>query len=285
MLEIIVSSIAVIALIIGSITDIKTREVPDWLNFSLIPLALGIRLIASLASNDYSFIISGLIGFVSFFLLALFMFYTGQWGGGDSKMLMGIGALVGLEFNLNTTLISFLVNVVIVGSLYGLFWSMILVFQNRNKFFKEFKKMINSIKLLQRIILTIFLILIAGSLLIDSIVLKMLVISFLVVLYFSFYLILFVKIVEKSCMLKYVNPTEVTEGDWIVKDIYIGKEFISGPKDLGIEKKQLNKLIAYYKKGKIKKVLIKIGIPFVPSFLIAYIMTLMLGNLLLYLII
>jgi len=284
MLEIIVSSIAVIALIIASITDIKTREVPDWLNFSLIPLALGIRMIWSLASNDYSFIISGLIGFVTFFLLALFMFYTGQWGGGDSKMLMGLGALVGLEFNLNTTLLSFLVNTIIVGSLYGLFWSMILVFQNRKKFFTEFKKMIVSIKLLQRVILIIFLVLILRSLLVQDTVIKMLMISFFTVLYFSFYLILFVKIVEKSCMLKSVNPTEVTEGDWIVKNIYVGKEFISGPKDLGIEKKQLNRLIAYYKKGKIKKVLIKVGIPFVPSFLIAYIATLMFGNLLLYLI-
>tara|TARA_Y100000310_G_C20640196_1_gene793480 strand:- start:1586 stop:1843 length:258 start_codon:yes stop_codon:yes gene_type:complete len=85
-------------------------------------------------------------------------------------------------------------------------------------------------------------------------------------------------------MLKYVKPTEVTEGDWIAKDVIINNKRLTGPKDLGIERKQLNKLIAYYKKGKIKKVLIKVGIPFVPSFLVAYVLTLLYGNLLIYLI-
>ena len=42
----------------------------------------------------------------------------------------------------------------------------------------------------------------------------------------------------------------------------------------------LKKLINYYKKGMIKKVLIKVGIPFVPSFLVAYIITLFFGNVL-----
>ena len=65
------------------------------------------------------------------------------------------------------------------------------------------------------------------------------------------------------------------------KDIVVNKKYITGPKDLGIEKKQLKKLINYYKKGKIKRVLIKIGIPFVPSFLIAYLITLWIGNVLL----
>ena len=73
MLEIILASIIIIALLIGSITDIRTREVPDWLNFSLVPLGLGIRLIYSLAVGDYSFVIAGLIGFAVFFVLGLFV--------------------------------------------------------------------------------------------------------------------------------------------------------------------------------------------------------------------
>jgi Flp pilus assembly protein protease CpaA len=280
MLEIIISSIALIALIIGSITDIKTREVPDWLNFSLVPLGLGIRLIWSLASNDYSFIIAGLIGFAAFFALALIMFYTGQWGGGDSKMLIGLGALIGINLNINTQIVSFLVNTIIVGSLYGLFWSTFLVLKNRKKFATEIKKILSSRITLRKIMIIIFVILLISTLLIPDPLLKMLAVSLILVIFLSFYLIIYVKAVEKSCMLKYVKPTEVTEGDWIAKDIFIDKKYISGPKDLGIEKKQLNKLIAYYKKGKISKVLIKVGIPFVPSFLVAYIVTLIFGNLL-----
>lgn len=284
MLYIIIPLIAIIALIIGSITDIKRREVPDWLNFSLVPLGLGIRLIMSLASNDYSFIIAGLMGFAAFFILALIMFYTGQWGGGDSKMLIGLGALIGLDFSLKTTLISFLANVVIVGSLYGLVWSIFLVLKNKKKFLAEIKKILSSIITLRRIMIVVFAVLAVSALLIPDAVLKLLIISLIVVIFVSFYLLIFIKAVEKSCMLKYVKPTEVTEGDWIAKDIFIDKKYISGPKDLGIEKKNLNKLIAYYKKGKINKVLIKIGIPFVPSFLIAYILTIIFGNLLFFII-
>ena len=80
-------------------------------------------------------------------------------------------------------------------------------------------------------------------------------------------------------MLKYVLPKQLTEGDWIVKEIKIGGKYITGPKDLGIEKKQINKLISLYKKKKVNKILIKEGIPFVPSFFIAYVVTLIFGNL------
>ena len=80
-------------------------------------------------------------------------------------------------------------------------------------------------------------------------------------------------------MLKYVKPQQLTEGDWIAKDIKIQGKYITGPKDLGIEKNKIRKLIELYKKGKVKKILIKEGVPFVPSFFAAYVVTLMFGNL------
>ncbi|MBW2999427.1 prepilin peptidase, partial [Candidatus Woesearchaeota archaeon] len=118
----IVLIIVLIALIIGSYVDIKTREVPDWLNFGLIFTGFGIRLIASFATFDWSYIIEGVFGFVLFFILAYLMFYTGQWGGGDSKMLMGLGALLGLRFELHHFTISFLINIFLIGAFYGLVW-------------------------------------------------------------------------------------------------------------------------------------------------------------------
>ena len=80
-------------------------------------------------------------------------------------------------------------------------------------------------------------------------------------------------------MLKYVKPQQLTEGDWIAKDININGKYLTGPKDLGIEKRKIRKLIELYKRGKVKKILIKEGIPFVPSFFVAYVITLLYGNL------
>jgi len=105
---------------------------------------------------------------------------------------------------------------------------------------------------------------------------------FLVILVFSalliFYSTIFVKSVEKTCMLKFVEPEKLTEGDWIAKNVIVNKKRIAGPKDLGIEKKQIKQLIELKRKGLIKKILIKEGIPFVPSFLIAFIITFWFGN-------
>jgi Flp pilus assembly protein protease CpaA len=282
MFEILIITTVLIALTIASITDIKTREVPDWLNFSLVPIGLFVRLVWSILTNDYSFIMYGVFGFLVFFVLGLIMFYTGQWGGGDSKMLISLGTLIGLEFNFESTLISFLVNLVIVGSIYGLIWSIILSIKNRTKFIKEFRKTTKSMKRYRIVMIITFIVLFLIVLLIPNIFTRFLLISFIVVIYSSFYLILFVKVVEKSCMLKYVKPNQLTEGDWIAKDIIISKKYIAGPKDLGIEKKQIKKLISLYKQGKVKNILIKIGIPFVPSFLFAYILTLIFNNLFLY---
>ena len=80
-------------------------------------------------------------------------------------------------------------------------------------------------------------------------------------------------------MLKYVKPQQLTEGDWIAKDVNINGKYLTGPRDLGIEKRKIRKLIELYKMGKVKKILIKEGIPFVPSFFVAYVITLLYGNL------
>ena len=77
-------------------------------------------------------------------------------------------------------------------------------------------------------------------------------------------------------MEKYVDPEKLTEGDWIVNDVLVGGKRICGPKDLGISLEQIGHLIKLKHKKKIKKVLIKEGIPFIPAFFLGFIVTLIL---------
>jgi prepilin signal peptidase PulO-like enzyme (type II secretory pathway) len=84
-------------------------------------------------------------------------------------------------------------------------------------------------------------------------------------------------------MLKRVHPNKLTEGDWIVKDVVIGGKRITGPSDLGISMPQIRKLRALAAKGKVRAVLIKQGMPFVPSFTFAFLLYLAFGNVLLHL--
>jgi Flp pilus assembly protein protease CpaA len=87
--------IALIALVVASITDLKTREVPDYISYGLMFTAFAISLIYSIINLEYSYILQSLMGFIIGLIIAYSMFYLGQWGGGDSKLIMGLGAILG----------------------------------------------------------------------------------------------------------------------------------------------------------------------------------------------
>ena len=277
-------SISFIALFVGSITDLKTREVPDWLNYGLIISGIAFNLLFSIIYSAPSFIINSTVGLLIFFGIACLMFYAGQWGGGDSKMLMGLGAAIGLDasFKSQQFLLAFLVNSLLIGAIYGLFWSLLLVFKDKKKFWKEFSKLLLNKKIAQakRIIMALLVLFIVAFFFIKIFYLRLLILSLAFLILTTFYLWVFVKAIEKSCMYKLVEPQKLTEGDWIVKNIFVGGKYITGPKDLGISKSKIRKLADFYNKGKVRKILIKEGIPFVPSFLVAFVITFIFGNLL-----
>jgi len=274
--------IAFFALLIGSYTDIRTREVPDWVNFGLMGIGFGTSLLFSIIYFKIDFILASVVGFGIFFVIAWLMFRFGQWGGGDSKMLMGLGAIIGIDFiSKNFFLGNFLVNAMLIGAVYGILWSFFAIFRNKKRFVKEFKKAIRNKKVIltKRIIFILFIILTLTAVFIPDKFIKLMLFYLAAVLILTFYLWVAIKAVENSAMLKYVKPSQLTEGDWIAKDINVGGKYITGPKDLGIEKNKIKMLIDLYKKGKVRKILIKEGIPFVPSFFIAYVLTLIFGNL------
>ena len=273
--------ISFLVLLIGSITDMKTREVPDWVNYSLVASGLGINLLFSVIYSNDDFIINSIIGLAILFGIAYVMFYAGQWGGGDSKMLMGLGAMIGVDVSFNEPqfLGGFLINILFVGAFYGILWSLYLAIRDKGSFSKEFKKIISrkDIAKWKKIIIISTLLLIIISFITPTYI-KILLIALAFMSITTFYMMIFVKSIEKSSMHKLVEPSKLTEGDWIVKDVKVNGKYVTGPKDLGIDKSQIRILIDAYKKRKIGKVLIKEGIPFVPSFLLAFILTLLIGN-------
>ncbi|MFC1648554.1 prepilin peptidase [Nanoarchaeota archaeon] len=274
--------VALIGLILGSAEDIRTREVPDWLNFGLIFIGVGSALIFSLVESDYSYIVNSIAGLIVCITLAYLMFYTAQWGGGDSKLLMGLGALIGLDvYNLQQVplLLTLVLNIFIFGAIFGLIWTLVLAIKHWKSFVKRLKAMLYSPKIvmLRKINLAVsFLLLI--TIMFVPFVYKLIFFALMLFLYVSLYLWMFVKSIEESCMIKDVDVSKLTEGDWIVKPVIVKGKKICGPKDLGIKKHQIAELKALKAKGLIKKVTIKEGMPFVPSFLIGFIVTWIWGN-------
>lgn len=269
-IEVLLPAILLIALIIGSVTDMKIREVPDQLNYLLIVLGLGIRSIMALIESDVSIILSGVAGFGVMFAIAMFLFYTGQWGGGDAKLLMGMGAIIGLEFLLTTFMVGFLINLILVGAIFGLFFSFYLVSKHKKDFKLAWKN--NPAKKFQVFVWLVGLFpIFVGLFFFEALILFAM---FSILIIGSYYLLIFMKVVEGVCMIKEIPVSRLTEGDWIVNEVIIKGKRICGPSDLGI----LDKQIELLKKLKVKSIIIKEGIPFVPSFLIAYVVTFIFGS-------
>ena len=270
------------ALLLASITDLRTREVPDMLNYGLVFFGIVLNASLSVLFWDYNFILGSILGLALCFAIGWAMFYAGQWGGGDSKMLMGLGATLGLPFQFGSSfLLALLLNILFAGAVYGLFWSIFLVFRNRKKFSSAFTRLTSGkYHHAARLIIVALLIAFAAVMLLPfrNSLLKMYMLWLLILGPLMYYVWLLVKAIEKSAMLVLMPVQKVTEGDWIAKDVLIKGKRICGPKDLGISRQQINLLRKFAQRGLIAKVLVKQGIPFIPSFLLALAFTLLWGN-------
>lgn len=274
--DIVISTIAIIWLIAASITDIKKREVPDWLSFSLITLGLATRLIASLLFSNFSYFFYSLIGLGIFIAIGFSFYYAKVFGGGDAKLLIALGACFGsrpffaktpTSFYPEPFLLTFMVNLLFLGAIYGIFFSAILALKKKKEFCLAYKKIDKNYK--------IFYFVFAFLIFVFAIITKLYnLISLSVILAFLPYIFSLVKASEKL-MIKQKSWHELAEGDWLVKEIKIKNKIIK-PTVHGLTKKDIQEI----KKAN-KKVLVQDGIPFVPVFLVALLVSMFLGNLLL----
>jgi len=277
MLELSLILVALFVLIVASYVDIKILEVPDWVNFTGIAAGIGIHLIFSLQQLSWWPIALSLIGFAIAFGLACLMFYSGQWGGGDAKLLMALGAIIGFEADKLAFGTSFLINLVFIGGAWGLIWCIGLSVKNWKKFWPAFKIIRHQRAYVKTRILTLF---VSATLIIASFIMAEVQIELLglaLLTYFLCYLTIFVKSVELSSMHRWITPDKITEGDWLLKPVIAGKHKIM-PNKLGLEKPDVEMIKKLYAQKKISKILVKYGVPFAPAFLFAFIATLIFNN-------
>ncbi len=271
-LDLLLISITLLVLLISSYTDIKTREVPDWVSYAFLSTAVGIRLIFSL-EYSWSILLSGLLGFFVCFLLAHLLYYTRQWGGGDSKILMGMGASIGITYPFTPAsfnLLLFFIFLLFVGAIYGLIWMCILAFRNSTLFLKTFSQKLNQHKHIQYLIIILTFLSIIISLF------SPLFWPFVILIPLFFYLLLAVSCIEEHFFHIQKPILHLTEGDWLAQTISINNRTLFQPKTL--EKSDITTLQNLHSQHKLSAVLIKEGIPFLPSFLFAYIIIILLTN-------
>jgi Flp pilus assembly protein protease CpaA len=280
MLELSVIIVSLIILCIATYTDIRTLEVPDSLNYAGMVAGIGIHLILSLQTATWWPVLSSLIGFGIGIAIACLMYYTGQWGGGDAKLLMALGALFGFQLDKFGFSASYLVNLVFIGGAWGVTWSLMLAARNFKKFKTMFKKLRQEKKYVRMRIMTMIsaLIMIIAAFFMPELQLQF--IGLAALTYLMCYLTIIIKSVELTCMHKWITVDKLTERDWLVKPIKVGKQTLEPPK-LGLEKEHLAKIRKWHKEKKLDKVFVRYGVPFVPAFLISFLVTWKFGNLIL----
>jgi Flp pilus assembly protein protease CpaA len=244
------------------VQDLRKREIANWLNFSLVIFALVFRFFYCLFNNqEYGFFFQGVLGFGIFLIIGNLLYYGRVFAGGDAKLMIALGGVLPLSgnflLNINSVLI-FLLFFLVAGAFYGVALSTILAVKNRKRFVKEFSKEFRDKKNYFYISLIFGIILIMLAFFQGFFVYLGILVFIAPYAYFS------AKSIDEACMIKKIDTNSLTEGDWLYKDLKIGRRLIKA-KWSGLS----NEEIDFIRKKK-KNILIRQGIPFSPVFLISY---------------
>ncbi|MEK6898038.1 MAG: prepilin peptidase [Nanoarchaeota archaeon] len=254
-------ALAFIWIVFASVQDLKTRIVANWISFSLIIFALGFRFFYSLFSGDFGFFYYGLIGFGIFFLIGNALYYGRMFAGGDAKLMIALGAVLPFygNFYKNLEILTmFFLIFLFSGAVYGLFWSFILSARNFKIFKTEFGKQFKRKKSL------IYICTLFGTMLLIFGFFEI-IFSYLGILIFILpYFYIYAKAVDESCLVSKVPVKKLSEGDWLYNDLKINKKTIKA-KWSGLSYGQIKEIKKVYQTVKIRQ-----GIPFVPVFLISF---------------
>ncbi len=253
--------LALVWISFATIQDLRKREIANWVNFSLIIFALGFRFFYSLFSEaGFNFFYQGVLGLGVFFLIGNFFYYGRLFAGGDAKLMIALGAILPFSQNFSVNLnifILFLFVFLITGAVYSLVISLIISSRNFKKFRKEFGKIFNKNKKFIYPVMFLGLVLMISGF--NTLIFYLGIIVFILP-----YFYIYAKAVDEACMIKKIKTSLLREGDWLYRDVKIGKKIIKATWS-GLNKKEI-RLIQKNKKF----VLIRQGIPFTPVFLISF---------------
>lgn len=223
-----------LALVIATYVDIKKREVPDSLTYVLIALGIFMATLSSIFSWSGAPLVASLTGlFIAYCIGALF-YYGGQWGGGDAKMLMGLGALWGVHllplFNqttITTQIIPLLLWYILAVLFAGLLYGVLLLFVKICIHFSTFKKalykklhepQIKKTRILI-IILTILFLILGLTSFISA--MQFFFIGLAVLLIVAYYVLLWAKVAEETLLIGNLSVNDATPGEWVAKSVFI----------------------------------------------------------------
>lgn len=281
-LDYILILLALIGSSVSAYIDLKTTEIPDEIPLAMFSTALLVRFGYSLFSGEWEYFLIPLAIGSGFFLFGMLMYFTGQWGGGDAKLLGAVGFMIGflpgvVEDTFPPFFLNYLFNLFFIGAIYIIIYALVVAVRNKKvrKGILEYLKKNKTELYIVVIFSLIFLFTMAYSFWsvfgTVELGLNFLFPFFLIGFYFLW---VFLKCVERIGFMKRISTAELKEGDMIgedIRELNISKRLIRG-----LTKEEVKKI----RKLK-RRVWIREGVRFGPVFPISILITLFYGNLML----
>ena len=90
-MDVLILIVPVVFLMIATWCDLWTREIPDWISVALILIGIAAAGFGWASIRCWMVLSGLLLGF----LIGLALFHFAKFGGGDAKLIAGIGAILG----------------------------------------------------------------------------------------------------------------------------------------------------------------------------------------------
>ena len=304
--------VALVFTAVSSYYDFKTREVENYITVGLIATAVILQGAYAFLTGEWHLFVYA-IGFGAlFFGFGWLMFQTGQWGGADVKILTGLAVLFA-NFEAVAPwpfMLTFFLNVFVVGFVYTILYGVYLTYRDRSVI-SDFKKRIEgeAKELYLLVGVTILGVGVAG-IFVHSIftdwVLTLIVIRPLLVLIalipIFWGILKYARSLENKTLRIKTKAKDLREFDLLTEDILReGRKIVRIPEEKtsakrrreatevlvnckdpnGLTIEQIKKIAYLVRQKRLKdSFVVKWGLPFVPVFLIAIVVTLLFGDLL-----
>jgi len=255
--------------------DLKTTEIPDNIPHAMIAIAIIFYAAQSYLAGSYWPLLNSLMVGLGLLALGFVMYFTGQWGGGDAKILAAVGFLVP-TFQTQSFFLpfaaSYLVNVFLVGAAYMIVYAIAVAVINKKimaEFFRGMKASKNvflfgSVALFAALLAANFFMLKSFGFSLSAAEIVSNSIFPLAATVALFVMWKFAKIVEDVGFKKKIKVSQLKVGDVLLESKVWD----------GVTEKQLKKIKS---SGK-KYVVIKEGVRFAPAFPLALLFTLYFGD-------
>jgi len=270
--------VALLGSVVGGAYDLKTTEIPDIIPHAMIILALFLAIVESLIQHSYLPIFYSLVAGLPFLAFGFLLYYFGQWGGGDAKLLAAIVFLLPTKpnfLNFNFLLpfpLTYLLNVLYVGAGYMILYALVLAFMEKKILREFFKRVEASATFFSLVALACFIAFFATNLYFTS-VLDLEKDLFILLRNSVLPLVLFVSLILLWKFVRVVEDVGFKKRIPVSK-LKVGDVLLESKRWDGITEAELRKI----KKSGKKFVTIKTGVRFGPVFSLALLFTFFYGD-------